>query len=92
MQDEVVDFNSGDYTDFFFFFFFAGGEGIVATTTADTPDGSANGFSGSLVGDDFGGFARFGRTLVGAPLDVTGSETVNFFVRANGPAALEFNL
>ncbi|MEL6771938.1 MAG: T9SS type A sorting domain-containing protein [Bacteroidota bacterium] len=88
-QDEVVDFNSGDYTDFFFF---AGGEGIVATTTTDTPDGSANGFSGSLDGDDFGGFAGFGRTLVGSPLDVTGSETVNFFLRANGPATLEFNL
>ncbi|MEM8599217.1 MAG: T9SS type A sorting domain-containing protein [Bacteroidota bacterium] len=88
-QDEVVDFNSGDFTDFFFF---AGGEGIVATATTDTPDGSANAFSGALDGDDFGGFAGFGRTLVGSPVDVTGSETVNFFLRANGAATLEFNL
>ncbi|MEM6782982.1 MAG: T9SS type A sorting domain-containing protein [Bacteroidota bacterium] len=88
-QTSVEDFNNADFNDFFFF---AGGEGIAASLTTDTPDGSANAFSGAVDGDDYGGFAGFGRTIPVAPLDITGSETVNFFLRANGSAIIEFNI
>lgn len=85
----AFDFDSGDFSEFFFF---AGGEGIMAAPTTDTPDGSANAFNGMLDGDEFGGFAGFGATIAGAPIDVTGTESLNFFLRTNGPATLEVNI
>ncbi len=89
---EANGFDDGDFADTNGYFYFAGGEGIVAAATTDTPDGSANAFSGALDGDDYGGFAGFGRTLAAAPVDATGFETINFYLRANGSAVMEFNL
>ncbi|MGB3542144.1 T9SS type A sorting domain-containing protein [Rubrivirga sp.] len=88
----ALDFDDGDFADTNDYFYFQGGEGISATASTDTPDGSANAFSGSIDGDDFGGFAGFGRTLPGGPLDASSGTSFNFFYRANGPAVLEINL
>ena len=86
------DFDDGDFSEGNGFFYFAGGEFITASPTTDTPNGSANAFSGLIDGDEYGGYAGFGATLEGAPLDVTSQESVNFFLRANGDALLEVNL
>lgn len=88
----AYDFDDGDFSDTNGFFYFAGGEGITAAATTDTPDGSANGFSGTIDGDEYGDFAGLGSTFVGAPLDVTSQESFNFWLRTNGPATMEVNL
>ena len=93
--DNVVvaeSFDSGDFSDANGYFYFAGGEGIMASATTDTPDGSANAFRGMLDGDEFGGFAGFGATFGDAPIDATQYESLNFFLRTNGPARIEVNL
>ena len=86
------DFDDGDFSEGNGFFYFAGGEFITASPTTDTPDGSANAFSGLIDGDEYGGYAGFGATLASAPIDVTSQESFNFFLRANGDALLEVNL
>ena len=85
----VGDFDNADFSEYFFF---AGGEGITATATTDTPDGSANALMGTLDADEYGGFAGFGRTVAGAPLDATAFSSLNFFLRTNRAGILEVNL
>lgn len=85
----AFNFDSGDFSAFFFF---AGGEGIAASSTTDTPDGSAFAFRGEIDGDEYNGFAGFGATIAGAPIDVTGQRSLNFFLRANGDAVMEVNI
>ena len=72
-------------------FFFFGGD-LNAAPTTDTPDGSANAIRFTIDGDDFGGFAGFGATVPGAPLDVTSASTLNFSYKSNGDARLEVNV
>ena len=86
------DFDDGDFSDTNGFFYFAGGEGIAATATGDTPDGSPAAFAGALDGDEFGGFAGFGATFAAAPIDATQYESLNFLLKTNGPARIELNL
>lgn len=85
----VMDFDDGDLSPYFFF---AGAEGIASSTTASTPDGSALALHGEIDGDEYGGFAGFGRTLAGAPVDVSTNTYFNFYLRTNGPGVLEVNL
>jgi|GEM_PF-5839576 len=85
----AFNFDDGDFSSFFFF---AGGEGIAASATTSTPDGSANAFHGEIDGDEYNGFAGFGSTIAGAPINLTGQESLNFFLRTNGSAVMEVNL
>lgn len=85
----AFDFDNGDLSPFFFF---AGGEGISPSLTSDTPDGSPLAFRGQIDGDEFGGFAGFGATIPGAPVDARPFRALNFFLRANSSAVMEVNL
>ncbi|MEM0962496.1 MAG: T9SS type A sorting domain-containing protein [Bacteroidota bacterium] len=85
------DFDDADFSEPGFFYF-GGGEFLSAAPTTDTPDGSANAFSASIDGDEFGGFTGFGSEVNGAPFNASGQETFNFFLRTNGGGVLEVNL
>ena len=91
-SNEIVaeSFDSGDFSEGAGFFYFGGP--LNAAPTTDTPDGSANAFSGAIDGDDFGGFSGFGATFADAPIDATQYDALNFFLRTNGEARIEVNL
>ena len=86
------DFNGGDYSANAGYFYFAGGEFIAAAPSTDTPDGSANAFQGMIDADGYGGYAGFGRAFPGSPIDVSGYETMSFFLKTSGAGRLEVNL
>ena len=83
-------FDDADFSDTNGFFFF--GDALNAGATTDTPDGSANGISVTVDGDDAEGFAGFGATLPNAPVDITSASTLNFSYKSDGAARLEVNI
>ena len=85
-----LSFDDGDFSGENGFFFFGGA--LNAAPTTDTPDGSANAVRFAIDGDDYGGFAGFGATISGAPINVTSAQTLNFFYKSNGAARLEVNI
>ncbi|MDX1420215.1 MAG: T9SS type A sorting domain-containing protein, partial [Rubricoccaceae bacterium] len=88
----IDDYEDGDLSEYTVVF--SGGEDPVLSTTSDTPDGSTFALQVEIDGDDYGGFAGFGRGLPGAPYDATGLDNpyLVFDLSADARTTVEINL